>query len=63
MKSQSPVGDFSGGSDDLGVLLSDVKRAGSSEEVEVEDTANDVVFERIAVGLGSEFDIHAVGIE
>jgi hypothetical protein len=62
VKTKTPVGDLSGSSNQTGVLLGDLKRTRSSDEVKVEDSTNGVIFETVAVGFGSEFDVHAVRV-
>lgn len=61
MESETPVRDFSRGTGNFRILLRHLGRVGftSGKEVEIQDTTNDVVFQRGPIGI-VDFDIHTV---
>ena len=63
METETPVWDFSRLTDDFGVLLGHLGGLGfmSSKEVEIQDTANDVIFQRSSVCV-VDFDVHTIRI-
>jgi hypothetical protein len=63
METKTPVGRHERKGGDLGVLLGDVAGRRTSDEVEVENTANDVVLQELLAVLLVDEDVHAVGIE
>ena len=66
METQGPVRNFCRQTNNFGILLGETGRVclASGKEVEVEDTANNIVFEsRSARGLVGQLDVHAVGVE
>lgn len=63
VETEAPVGHLSGGTNNLSILFGNIDGRWAGEEVKVEDTANDVVFEGALALLIAQFDIHAIRIK
>jgi hypothetical protein len=59
VRSKSPVGGDGGKADNLSVLRSNVGGGRTGQEVEVEDSSNDVILQNLIVDL----DVHTVGVD
>jgi len=61
---EAPVGDHGRSPDDVSVLPGDVVRGGPRQEVEVQDAAERVVFEKLPVVVGTvDNDVHTVRVQ
>lgn len=67
VQSKGPIGNLRGGADDFGILARHLYRirSAASQEIEVDNSSNEIVFEGCSRGVGSLVDlyIHAIGIE
>lgn len=65
METEGPVGDLGGCADDLCVLARDLDRirGAASQEIEVDHSSDDVVFERRAGVRLIDLDVHSIRVE
>lgn len=63
VETESPVRHHGWKADDVRVLLGDLDGVGAGEEVEVENTTDDIVLETVLLAGVAEFDVHPVGVQ
>ena len=63
MEPEAPIRHHGGLADDVAVLPSDINRARSREDVEVDDPSEHVVFEILPGGIAVDVEIHTVAVQ